>query len=75
MTVNVPVNVPLANEGIKITFCATCAFCGVKTDGAVDGDRLALPFYTTVKLKPGWETVQTDNGLNIWCGDCEIARA
>ena len=65
-----PVNVPLATEGITITFCATCAFCGTKTDGTVDGAALVQPFFAGVKLKAGWGIIQTDSGVRIWCGEC-----
>lgn len=64
------ISVPIATDGITVTFCATCAFCGTKSDGTVEGSNLAVPSLENVTLKPGWGTVQTDNGLKLWCGDC-----
>ena len=67
-----PIRVPIATAGITVTFCATCAFCGTKTDGTVDASQLSVPFFESVTLKPGWGVLQTDNGSRIWCGKCDL---
>lgn len=62
--------VPLSQLGLSVVFTATCSWCKTRATGDVSSEAVTKPLYSSVELKDGWERVQTNQGMKIWCGDC-----